>query len=83
MSEDVTRANQLQWTPNWLSRLAVLWAQNISTAEIARILSAEMGADVSKNAVIGAAPRSGCRPRPSPIKMQTPLRRLAGADARR
>lgn len=64
------------WTPELSSRLAVLWAEGHSVAEIGRRLG------VSKNAVIGRAHRIGCAPRPSPLKPKMAIR-PPGAGGRR
>src|SRR5487761_1420900 len=62
------------WTSELVQNLARLWDEGHSTAEIGRRLG------VSKNAVVGKAPRLALTPRPSPLK-RPPMRRPAPATA--
>lgn len=58
------------WTPDLIERLAMLWKDGLSTAEIGRRLG------ITKNAVVGKAHRLALNPRPSPLK-RPPAPRVA------
>ncbi|MFV0430987.1 MAG: GcrA family cell cycle regulator [Alphaproteobacteria bacterium] len=52
----------LEWTEERIAELTKLWSQELSTAEIGRMLG------ITKNAVVGKAHRLGLPKRQSPIK---------------
>jgi GcrA cell cycle regulator len=52
----------MEWTKEATDKLRVLWAENLSTAEIARRLK------LSKNSVVGKAHRLNLPARPNPIR---------------
>ncbi len=63
----------MEWTEETIARLRELWAEEHSTAEIAR----RMG--ISKNAVVGKAHRLNLDGRPSPIRREgNPRNNLIG-----
>lgn len=55
----------LEWTDERIARLTELWSQDLSTAEIGKILG------ITKNAVVGKAHRLGLPKRQSPIRRST------------
>ncbi len=52
----------MDWTPDQINQLTMLWNEGLSTAEIGKRLG------ISKNAVVGKAHRLHLDSRPSPIK---------------
>ena len=52
----------MDWNPDAIARLRVLWAENLSTAEIGRRFG------TTKNAIIGKAHRLKLPSRPSPVR---------------
>lgn len=52
----------LEWTEERIEKLSELWSQELSTAEIGKILG------ITKNAVVGKAHRLGLPKRQSPIR---------------
>ncbi len=55
----------LEWTNERIEKLTELWSQDLSTAEIGKLLG------ITKNAVVGKAHRLGLPKRQSPIRRTT------------
>ncbi|MDR1694206.1 MAG: GcrA family cell cycle regulator [Lactobacillaceae bacterium] len=57
----------MAWTDEMVADLRKMWAEGLTTGEIAKRLS------VSKNSIVGKVHRLGLSGRPSPIKKKTPV----------
>lgn len=58
----------MSWNDERIETLKSLWDKGLSASQIA----AELGEGVTRNAVIGKAHRLGLKPRPSPVKSDSP-----------
>jgi len=70
----------MAWTDETIEKLKQLWAKGQSASKIAE----ELGAGITRNAVIGKAHRLGLKARPSPVRVDgSKSKAAAGAKARR